>query len=392
MKDLLSLDLQGKKVLMRVDFNVAFNTDGSLLDDFRIIKVIPTIDFLLGKGVSQIILISHLGRPKLEDKNNPDFSLKRISEYLGEKMKRKVNFFSDDCEKETDILKEKISAIPSNSLCMLENIRFYLGEEENDQEFAQKLASLADIYINEAFSVSHREAASLCAITKFLPSYPGLLMLKEKENLDKIMLRQDHPFIFVLGGAKIKDKLPLLEKFANSADVVLLGGGVANTFLKAKDLEIGKSYYEPEMISVAKDYLQRFKNIVLPVDVKVKNIEGLTENKKSEFILETDNILDIGEATILDYNKIILSSLSLLFNGPMGKIEELYFRLGTEAVFKSIYENKKIYAILGGGETVSSLNLSGELLESENVFVSTGGGAMLSYLSGEKFPGLEALN
>lgn len=328
--------LKGKTCLVRVDLNV----EDEKKDNFRLQAILPTLKFLI-KNKAKIIILSHRGRrPKL-------LSLKPFAKIISRLLKKPVRF--------------------------LENLRFSAGEEKNDKKFAKRLAALGDIYINDAFAVSHRQNASVVAITKFLPSYAGLLLEKEIKNLGSAMKNFRKPLIVVLGGVKVSDKIGLIKYFFKKADYFLIGGAMANTFFAAFDLPIGDSVFEKKMIFSAKKLLKSSK-IILPVDAKI-------ENRK---------ILDIGPETIKKYGEIIKKAKTIIWNGPIGYFENSKFARGTEEIVKIILKNKKAKIVIGGGETTSLLKLKNLKLKN-NTFVSTGGGAMLEYLAGKKLPGLEAL-
>jgi phosphoglycerate kinase len=380
-----SLDVFQKRVLLRVDFNVPLEQN-KILDDFRIQQTLPTIKLLKEKKAKKIILVSHLGRPLKQDKK---FSLKPVFDYLEGLIDEKIYFLKTSIGKE---LSEEIMKLPDNSIILLENIRFYQEEKENDKNFAKELAKIADCFINEAFSVSHREASSLCAITEFLPSYSGKLLEKEIANLDKILKNPEKPLVIVLGGAKTKDKLPLIKEFLEKADYILLGGVIANTVLKANDFSIGQSFFEKEVIGEAKEIGSKKAEVVLPGDFVVLNKENKTQIKELGLIDDKDSIFDIGSMTINSFFKIISEAKTVFFNGPMGKFEDTRFSKGTNEVLKAILGNNKAFSVIGGGETIASfkkLNSKFKILDS--VFLSTGGGAILEYLADKPLPGLKAL-
>jgi phosphoglycerate kinase len=380
-----SLDVFQKRVLLRVDFNIPFK-QGKVLDDFRIQKTLPTIRLLKDKKAKKIILISHLGRPLKQDER---FSLQPIADYLEQSIDEKIYFLKTPIGKE---LSEEIIKLPGNSIILLENIRFYKEEKENDRNFAKELAKTADCFINEAFSASHRKAASLCAITEFLPSYSGKLLEKELASLDKVLENPEKPLVMILGGSKTKDKLPLVEEFLEKADYILLGGVIANTVLKANDFSIGQSFFEKEVINEAKKIGSKKAEVVLPGDFVVLNKENKKQIKELGLIDNEDNIFDIGPMTINSFSNIISKAKTVFFNGPMGKFEDIKFSKGTNEVMRAILENNKAFSVIGGGETIASLkNLNSKFKVSDSVFLSTGGGAILEYLTGKSLPGLRVL-
>ncbi len=382
-KSLKRVNLRQKSVLVRVDFNVPIN-QGQVVDDFRIKKTLPLIKYLKKQKVKRIILISHLGQPK--NSKQKQFSLKPIALFLEKNLREKVYFFSEKIG--SSLLESKLNRLNQGEICLLENIRYYPEEEANDENFAKKLASLADIYINEAFSVSHRKNASLMAITKYLPSYPGFLFEEEIKNLDRFLKSKKTPLVIILGGAKAKDKLPLMKKFLSSADYILLGGVMANTILKAHNFEIGKSVYEKDVIQEVKDIGFVKAELILPSDFRVLSKKEI-KSKKIDEIEKTDIIFDLGPKSAKFYEKIILQAKTIFWNGPMGKIERPEFSLGTKKIRKGILKNQKAFTVIGGGDTLSVFK--GRLPQRNNLFFSTGGGATLAYLAGQNLPGVSAL-
>jgi len=344
---------------------------------FRIKAVLPTIKFLINKG-TKVIILSHRGRPmpaklansKFQIPNSKDFSLKPFVKIFSSLLRKQIIFF--DLK---NISINKIKKSNPGSIFLLENLRFFKEEENNNSNFAKKIASLGTFYVNDAFAVSHRENASVAVITKYLPSYAGFQLEKEIKNLKMAMKKTKKPLTIVIGGAKISDKLGLIKNFIKKADYFLIGGGIANTFMVALKIPIGDSLYEKNMISEAKKILKAAPDkIFLPID----------------FMVSKNKILDIGPNTINFYNKIISSAKTIIWNGPMGKFEEKKFKNGTERIAKTIFKNKKAKIIIGGGETIASLNSKSYSVK-PNIFFSTGGGAMLEYLGGKKLPGINAL-
>lgn len=378
MKYLSSLkqkNLSGKTCLLRVDFNVKNDGNGGINhDNLRIEAAMPTIKFLIKKGV-KVVILSHRGRPSKVSSLKfqiSRYTLRPFAKILSKLLKKPVRFM--DFRKGFNASKiREIIASTRDSIFLLENLRFLPGEEKNYVKFARKLASLGDFYVNDAFSVSHRENASVTAITKYLPSYAGLALESEIMNLSLVMKRPRKPLIIILGGAKISDKIGVIKNFLKKADKFLVGGGVANTFFAAQNLPLDDSLYENKMIPLARQLL-KYKKIILPVDSAVKK----------------GKILDIGPETAKKYAAIIKKAGTIIWNGPMGYIEEKQFRKGSEAILKAIFESRA-FVIIGGGETTSLLKLKTHNLK-HNIFISTGGGAMLEYLAGKKLPGLAALN
>lgn len=360
--------IRGKTFLVRVDLNIEIGGDENL---FRLDAIIPTLLFLIKKEAKKIIIISHRGRPSNCDKS---LSLDVFAPIISKKTKKPVDFIS------AYRIGALVKAIKKSDarIILIENIRFFNGEEKNDPSFAKALAKCADIYINDAFAVSHRANASLVAITKYLPSYAGLLIESEIKNLDAIMKKNIHPFTVIIGGAKIADKVKVIRNLFEKTDSFLLGGGPANTFFAARGLPIGSSLFDKEYVDFAKKYLDS-KKIHLPIDT----------------VVHKNSILDIGKHTISEYSKIINKSKAIVWNGPMGLFQKKVYSKGTENIWNAILNNKKAIIVVGGGETVASLRLikgfRNKVLKKSDLFISTGGGATLAYLSGEKLPGIEAL-
>lgn len=290
-------------------------------------------------------------------------------------------------------MKEKIKEFKNGELILLENIRFFKEEEENDKKFAKELSKLGDVYINDAFSVSHRQSATICAITEFLPSYPGLLLEEETAKLKKIIDNPQKPLVVILGGSKIEDKLPLLGSFSEIADYILVGGAIANTILKAFGFEIGDSLFSLSMIEKVKVINFKKSELILPGDLKVLTKEGKVEIRDISVVKKTDKILDIGPVAAKSYKQFIDKARTIFFNGPMGKVEDRRFREGTREILEGILNNKISNSVIGGGDTLKTLKLL-KIKEpfQENIFFSTGGGAMLNFLAGQKLKGLVALN
>ncbi len=346
----------------------------------RILGILATIEFLTNNG-AKVVILSHRGRPKPVKRINPkskilnpkEFSLKPFAKILSKLLKKPVHFI--DFSKNWKEILATING-SKNNIFLLENLRFLAGEEKNDRKLAKQLARLGDFYVNDAFAVSHRNAASVSAITKFLPSYAGLLLEKEIKNLSVVMKNPKRPFVVILGGAKISDKIGLIKKFSageRRADYFLIGGGIANNFLLAQSLPIGDSIFEESTVNFAKKMLKN-KKVILPVDYAI-------ENRK---------ILDIGPNTIKMYSDIIKKAKTIIWNGPMGYFENPKFAKGSGEIAKAIISNKKAFSAIGGGETASIIHNSKFIIHN-NIFVSTGGGAMLEYLAGKKLSGIEAL-
>lgn len=389
-------DLRGARVLLRSDFNVPLQ-DGKIEDDYKMVAGLSTIRFLLSSKC-KIIIATHLGDPKfirgkVSATDGKSLSTKNLAVRLGKMLGRKVDFAGDCIGGEVE---RKVKMMKEGDILFLENLRFYPEEEKDDKKFAKKLAGLADIYINNAFAVSHRKHASVSAIKKYLPAYAGFLVEQEVENLDKILLPKK-PFVVVMGGAKISSKLPLLERFAKNADHILLSGALANTMLSILGHETGKSKIEKRDNKLVGELLKFYKQagnkkIIFPVDflvAKDKAGEGKAIIKTLNEIGKEDYIFDIGPKTINLYAKFIKKSRSIIWNGPLGKFENSHFKHGTLAIAKIIAAKSTgiAFGVVGGGETIEALKMT-KMLDYVD-WVSTGGGAMLSYLSGEEMPGLK---
>ncbi len=385
--------LTDKKVLVRVDFNVPIQ-NGKITDDKRIRAALPTIKYLLENKAS-VIIMSHLGRPK--GKFVPELSLKLVYERLQKLLPQKV-FFAEDFEKN---LQEKSSELQRGELLLLENLRFHPGEKNKDENFAKHLASLADIYVNEAFGTMHRKDASVYLVPKFFDKkYIGFLVEKELKNADKLLKETpEKPFVLIIGGAKVSDKIGIIEQFIEKTDKIIIGGAMAFTFLKALGKETGNSLVEEEYINTAKEILRRAESvntdILLPTDFiaapSLENYEGKIV-KTSE--LQSGLMgLDIGEETAKNYALHILSAKTILWNGPMGVFEVVPFANGTLAIAKAVAkatQENNAFSLIGGGDSAAAVEKAG--VEKQVSFVSTGGGALLTYLSGKSLPALEVLN
>lgn len=377
--------IKGKTAFLRVDFNVPISS-GKIKDETKIIAALPTIRLLL-RCNCPIIIGTHLGNPKSKkDKNLSTKPLaKRLEKIIGKRF-CSVIVADDVCGKKVEKAAEELKP---GQILFLENLRFDKGEQKNDSAFAKKLASLADFYVNEAFSVCHRKHASVCAIRKYLPSYHGLLLIEEIKNLDKIK-NPAKPLVVLMGGAKINTKINIIKNLSPKASHILIGGALANNFLKAKGLKVGTSLIDKESVSYAKKLLKN-KKIILPTDVVVSEKGKKNEHKIKEVssISAKEMALDIGPETIRDFAKIIKQAKTIIWNGPLGAFEENAFKHGTLALGTLIAARSrgKTFGVIGGGETLEALKMT--KMESYVDWVSTGGGAMLSYLGGEKMPGLQ---
>ena len=385
------INLNQKKVLLRLDLNVPLE-NGKITDTTRIDKILPTINYLL-KNDAKIIILSHVGRPKGKVVN--ELSLKPICESLESKLKTNIKF-----------IKKNIKEIKSNDLfidqdekiVILENLRFYEEEEKNDKDFAKHLANLADIYVNDAFSCSHRAHASIFEITKFISSYAGLQLKLEIEALTKITSEIKKPITCIIGGSKVSSKINIIKNLIPKFDNIIIVGGMANNILKYKGHEIGKSLQEDNCNQIIEEIFSLSKKenckIFYPEDVVAgKSLNGSPEVKELENVSKDDLILDIGPKTIKTIHDIIDKSNTILWNGPAGYFENPSFAKGSIEISKKIVEKNKnntIYSVAGGGDTVALLNIV-DAINSFN-FVSTAGGAFLEYLEGKELPGIKALN
>ena len=386
-----NLILKGKKVLLRVDLNVPMKS-GIITETSRIEKILPTIKLLIEKE-AKIIILSHIGRPK--GKIVEGMSLEPISKKISEFLNKEVLFDKNQINENTI---SKINKISNGSIMMLENIRFNEGEEINDKEFSKKIASLGDIYINDAFSCSHRAHASIEGITKHISSYFGLQITEEINALKKITSEIKKPITLIIGGSKISTKIKIIKNLIKKFDDIIIVGGMANTMLKHTGSKIGKSIYEHDCENLIKEILEKSKayncQINCPTDVIVsKNLYGTGKNKEIREIENDEMILDIGPKTILSIKKIIDNSNTVLWNGPAGYFENSNFANGTKEIVKIITERTlkdKIFSVAGGGETVAAINKFNKF--DSFTFVSTAGGAFLEFLEGKKLPGISAIN
>jgi phosphoglycerate kinase len=384
-------NLNKKKVLLRLDLNVPL-CEGKITDTTRIDKVLPTINFLLKHG-AKVIILSHVGRPK--GKIEKALSLKPICENLKIKLNRNIELISRNLK---EVKSDDLFSSHDQKIVILENLRFYEEEEKNDNKFAKHLASLADIYVNDAFSCSHRAHASILEITKLIPSYAGLQLDLEINALTKITSEIEKPITCIIGGSKISSKINIIKNLIPKFDNIIIVGGMANNIIKYKGHEIGKSIQENNCEQIIEEIFSLSKKdsckIVYPEDVAVgKSLNGSPEIKELNNVLKDELILDIGPKTIKTINQIIEESSTILWNGPAGYFENSKFANGSIEIAKKIIEKNKsntIYSVAGGGDTVALLNI----LEATNHFnfVSTAGGAFLEYLEGKELPGIKALN
>jgi phosphoglycerate kinase len=388
-RDIPEGELQGKKVLVRVDFNVPLDESRNITDDTRIVESLPTIKFLLERG-ARVILVSHLGRPKGKpsDEFRMDPIARRLEELLGQKV-YKVN----ECIGEN--VKKAVAQLKNGEVLLLENVRFYPEEEANDESFARALAELADIYVNDAFGAAHRAHASTAGVARFLPAYAGFLMEKELEALGERLNNPVRPFLAILGGAKVSSKIGVLQKLLEKVDILLIGGGMAYTFIKAMGYEVGKSLLEEGMIEEARKILEtagaKGVKLELPEDFVVapEGKEGVETR-----VVDWDKIpqdmggYDIGPKTIEKFGKYIQGARTIFWNGPLGLFEVDVFARGTIEIARKVAGSGAI-VVVGGGDTVAAIKKAG--VENKITHISTGGGASLEFVEGRPLPGVEIL-
>jgi phosphoglycerate kinase len=384
-------NLNKKKVLLRLDLNVPLK-NGIITDETRIKKILPIIEYLLNKN-AQIIIISHIGRPK--GKINKALSLKPICENLEKKINKKIQIVIEDI---FNLNKEDLFKDPKTQIVFLENIRFYEHEEKNDISFAKKLANLGDLFVNDAFSCSHRAHASVSKITEFLPSFAGLQLQTEINALKKVTTEIKKPITCIIGGSKISTKIGIIKNLIPKFDNIIIVGGMANNILLHKGYKIGKSIKEENCEKIVNEIFETSKNftckIIYPEDVLIgKNMNDKSQVKKINEINDNDLILDIGPKTINTIKNIIKISKTVLWNGPAGYFENPDFAIGSYEIAKEIIKQNKeklIYSVVGGGDTIAVINQINAIQDFN--FVSTAGGAFLEYLEGKELPGIKALN
>ena len=389
-KTVRDLDVAGKKVLVRVDFNVPLNDKGEITDDTRITASLPTIQYLLEQKAA-VILMAHLGRPKGQVK--PELSLAPVAKHLGKLLGKKI-LFAPDCVGEA--AQAAASKLKPGHILLLENLRFHKEEEKNDMEFAEKLASLADLYVNDGFGVSHRAHASVEGVTHFLPAAAGFLLEKEIQYVGQAVTNPLHPFVAIIGGAKVSDKIGVISNLLDKVDTLLIGGGMANTFLAAQGYKMGKSLVEEDKLDLAKELLAKAKknkvNMLLPTDLVMAaafapDAEHVTEKVKN--LNQAYMALDIGAETSKAYAEALADAKMIVWNGPMGVFEMDAFCKGTEAVAKAVAKSRAT-SIVGGGDSVAAIEKLG--LAKRITHISTGGGASLEYLECKVLPGVAALD
>jgi phosphoglycerate kinase len=394
MHTLDSYNFTGKKVIIRVDFNVPLNDKFEVTDDTRIRAAVPSIKKILEKG-GAAILMSHLGRPKEGPENK--FSLKHVVPYLARLLGKPVKF-ADDCIGEKTLEMKK--SLKPGEVLMLENLRFYKQEEKGDEEFSRKLAEGADVYVNDAFGTAHRAHASTTIVAKFFPndSMFGYLIISELESMDKVLHGAAKPFTAVMGGAKVSDKILIIENLLNRVDNLIIGGGMTYTFIRARGGKTGASLCEEDKLDLALELIKKAKdkgvNLILPVDnIAASKFENSAETKltKSDAVPDGWMGLDIGPESIKLFSDVIAKSKTILWNGPMGVFEMENFQKGTISVAKAIAHatEKGAFSLVGGGDSVAAVNKYN--LGDKVSYVSTGGGAMLEYMEGKELPGIKAI-
>jgi phosphoglycerate kinase len=391
-KTLKDMDVKGKKVLVRVDYNVPMDSEGEITDDIRIRSSLPTVEYLLENGAA-VILMSHLGRPKGEPKK--EYSMLPVANKLSQLLKKEVVFADDDLVV-SEKVREMAKGLKPGQVMLLQNTRFRKEEEKNEDSFAKELASLAELYVNDAFGTSHRAHASNVGVSKYLPSALGYLVEKEVSIMGKALDDPERPFVAILGGAKVSDKIGVIENLLSKVNAIIIGGGMAFTFLKAKGYEVGTSLLEEDKVQLAKDLMEKAKEngvaMVLPVDVVVaKEFKNDTSFKTvpSDGIPSDMMGLDIGSESIELFESVIKEAKTIVWNGPMGVFEMDNFNKGTYAVAKALVESGAI-TIVGGGDSASAVERAG--LADEITHVSTGGGASLELLEGKILPGIDAIS
>jgi phosphoglycerate kinase len=381
-------DFKGQRVLVRVDFNVPLE-NGKVTDDARITAALPTVDFLRKAG-AKVILVSHLGRPKA--KPDPEFSLKPVADHLRDHLGVPAAFATDCVGPAAE---RAVAELKPGQVLLLENVRFHPGEEKNDPTFCKQLAALADRYVNDAFGTAHRAHASTTGVALLLPSCAGFLIEKEVGALGDALDRPERPFTAIMGGAKVSDKIPVIEKLLEKVDRLLIGGGMAFTFLKAQGHEVGKSLVEPDRIELARTLLARAKDkgveVLLPVDVEAADA---FDAKATHRACKVSHMkpewmgLDIGPLTIQQFTEAIAGSRTVLWNGPMGVFEMEAFAFGTKAIAHAVARNPGT-TVVGGGDSAAAAKKFH--VEDKMTHVSTGGGASLEFLEGKELPGIAAL-
>ena len=388
-KTVKDIDLKGKKVLVRCDFNVPMDENRNITDTTRIVAAMPTIQYLLENDCA-IILCSHLGRPKGEFK--PEYSLKPVAEELSKLLGKEVIMAKDVVGEDA---KAKAEALQKGQIMLLENVRFHKEETDNDKEFAKQLADMAEIYVNDAFGSAHRAHSSTAGVAEFLPAVSGFLIEKELKFLGNAIANPERPFVAILGGAKVSDKIGVIDSLLEKVDTLIIGGGMAYTFFKAQGYEVGDSICELDKLDLAKDLMKKAeeKNVklILPIDTKIakaENPEGESKTVRCGEIPADWEGFDIGEETIQLFIEELKKAKTVVWNGPLGLFEVEQFAVGTEEIAKALAEIGCI-TIIGGGDSAAAVKKAG--VEEKMTHISTGGGASLEFLEGKALPGIECL-
>ena len=390
-KSIDDVSVEGKKVLVRCDFNVPMDGEKNITDDIRIRGALPTIEYLVSNG-ARVILMSHLGRPK--GSPDPKYSLEPVAKRLAELLKQEIIFASDE-EVVGTSAKKAVNEMKNGEIVLLENVRFRKEEEKNIPEFAKELADLGDLFVNDAFGTAHRAHASTAGIADYLPCVSGYLIQKEIEIMGKALYNPDRPFVAILGGAKVSDKIGVIKNLMSKADTLIIGGGMAFTFLKAKGYEVGKSLLEEEKITLAAELMdeavQKGIKLLLPLD---EVVAAEFKADADHFTVDATEIphdmmgLDVGPKTIELFSKEIRNAQTVLWNGPMGVFEMPAFAVGTEAIAKAVSESKGT-TIIGGGDSAAAVEQLG--YADKMTHISTGGGASLEFLEGIELPGISVI-
>ena len=388
-KTVKDIDLKGKKVFVRCDFNVPMDENQNITDNTRIVAALPTINYLLEQNC-KIILASHLGRPKGEFK--PEFSLKPVAKELSKLLNKEVIMANDVIGEDA---KKKADELRNGEIMLLENVRFHREETDNDPEFSKQLASLAEIYINDAFGAAHRAHSSTAGVAQYLPAVAGFLIEKELKFLGNALNNPERPFVAILGGAKVSDKIGVIDNLLEKVDTLIIGGGMAYTFFKAQGYEVGKSLCELDKLDLAKELMEKAKNkgvkLMLPADTKIgKEFDINTESKtvKCTEIPADWEGFDIGEEAIKQFSEELRKAKTVVWNGPLGLFEFPQFAVGTNSIAKVLSEIDAT-TIIGGGDSAAAVKKAG--LQDKMTHISTGGGASLEFLEGKKLPGIECL-
>lgn len=388
-KTLRDIDVRGKRVLVRVDFNVPLK-NGEVLDDTRIVAALPTIRYLIERK-SRVILVTHLGRPK--GKVMPEMSVRPLVKNISTLLGKQIMFASDCGGPDSERV---VSEMKDGDVVILENVRFDPGEEKNDPELGLDLAKLADVFVDDAFGDSHRAHASTVVVAQYLPAVAGFLMEKEISSLSEVISNPDRPFVMILGGAKVEDKIPVVENLIDKVDSILVGGVMANTFLKSQGYDLGKTLSENESLDIAREILKKCRElgveIVLPLDLVVADKFDAEANSQ---VVPVDDVpaewmaLDIGPATVQAFSERIAKAKTVVWNGPLGVYEMDKFSEGTNKIAQAM-ARAQAKTIIGGGDVVAAVEKAG--VREKIYHISTGGGASLEFLAGKKLPGAEALN